>query len=81
MCFYIRKNIAPVVETSYKTFEKDIAQTCISQVYSTGVDISSSDYEAELILNSILGQSQKNLMFDEIRDKQDEAREIANNMI
>ena len=67
--FISERTLLPKVESSYKMFEKDISQTCISQVYSTGVDISSLDYEAELILNSILGQSQKNLMFDEIREK------------
>ena len=67
--FISERTLLPKVESSYKMYEKDISQTCISQVYSTGVDISSLDYEAELILNSILGQSQKNLMFDEIREK------------
>lgn len=79
--FISERTLLPRVETSYKTFEKDIAQTCISQVYSTGVDISSSDYEAELILNSILGQSQKNLMFDEIREKNSLCYSISSSII
>lgn len=79
--FISERTLLPVVETSYKTFEKDIAQTCISQVYSTGVDISSSDYETELILNSILGQSQKNLMFDEIREKNSLCYSISSSII
>lgn len=75
------RTLLPHVEMSYKTFEKDIAQTCISQVYSTGVDISSQDYEAECILNSILGQSQKNLLFDEIREKKSLCYSISSSLI
>ena len=63
------RTLLPQVEPSYKIIEKDISQTCIGQVYSTGVDILSSQYEALCVLNSILGQSTKNLMFDEIREK------------
>lgn len=73
--------LLPCVEPSYKTFEKDIAQTCISQVYSTGVDISSEDYYALCVLNSILGQSQKNLLFDEIREKKSLCYSISSSLI
>ena len=79
--FISERTLLPKVETSYKTFEKDISQTCISQVYSTSVDISSADYEAELLLCSILGQSQKNLMFDEIREKNSLCYSISSSII
>lgn len=75
------RTLLPRVETSYKTFEKDISQTCISQVYSTGVDISSDDYEAQCLLSSILGQSQKNLLFDEIREKNSLCYSISSSLI
>ena len=73
--------LLPRVEPSYKTFEKDISQTCISQVYSTGVDISSEDYYALCVLNCILGQSQKNLLFDEIREKKSLCYSISSSLI
>ncbi len=58
-----------VDEASYKVWKKEIAQTCISQVYTTSVDIESDDYYPLCVMNSILGQSQKSLLFDEIREK------------
>lgn len=67
--FISERTLLPRVESSYKIYEKNISQTYISQVYSTGVDISSDDYEAQCLLCSVLGQSQKNLLFDEIREK------------
>ena len=45
------------------------------------MDISSADYEAELLLCSILGQSQKNLMFDEIREKNSLCYSISSSII
>lgn len=56
-------------EVAYKVWTKDIAQTCLSQVYATSIDIESADYYPLCVMNSILGQSQKSLLFDEIREK------------
>ncbi len=64
-----QRTMLTVDEMSYKVWSKNIAQTCISQVYTTSVDIVSEDYYPLCVMNSILGQSQKSLLFDEIREK------------
>ena len=79
--FISERTLLPRVESSYKIYEKNISQTYISQVYSTGVDISSDDYEAQCLLCSVLGQSQKNLLFDEIREKNSLCYSISSSLI
>ena len=79
--FISERTLLPRVESSYKIYEKNISQTCVSQVYSTGVDISSDDYEAQCLLCSVLGQSQKNLLFDEIREKNSLCYSISSSLI
>ena len=79
--FISERSLLPRVESSYKIYEKNISQTYISQVYSTGVDISSDDYEAQCLLCSVLGQSQKNLLFDEIREKNSLCYSISSSLI
>ena len=64
-----QRTMLTVDEMSYRVWSKNIAQTCISQVYTTSVDIESEDYYPLCVMNSILGQSQKSLLFDEIREK------------
>ena len=79
--FISERTLLPRVESSYKIYEKNISQTCVSQVYSTGVDISSDDYEAQCLLCSVLGQSQKNLLFDEIRENNSLCYSISSSLI
>lgn len=79
--FISERTLLPRVESSYKIYEKNISQTYISQVYSTGVDISSDDYEAQCLLCSVLGQSQKNLLFDVIREKNSLCYSISSSLI
>ena len=79
--FISERTLLPRVESSYKIYEKNISQTYISQVYSTGVDISSDDYEAQCLVCSVLGQSQKNLLFDEIREKNSLCYSISSSLI
>ncbi len=64
-----QRTMLTVHEMSYKVWKKEIAQTCISQVYTTNVDIESEDYYPLCVMNCILGQSQKSLLFDEVREK------------
>ena len=45
------------------------------------MDISSDDYEAQCLLCSVLGQSQKNLLFDEIREKNSLCYSISSSLI
>ncbi len=49
--------------------ERSLAQSTISQFYSTQVDLSSDDYYSMRLLAMILGQLPGSLLFQEIREK------------
>ena len=69
-CSYIEKRITRKIE-----------QTCLSKVYKTNVEPSSKEYDALLLMNSILGQSPVNLLFEEVREKHSYCYSIGSNIV
>ena len=57
-----------VTDTTTKVF-KPRSQSILSLAYSTGIDVDSDDYMAEVLAVSILGQCTNNLLFRSIREQ------------
>lgn len=57
-------------KTYKKEIVKDVSQTCLAQIYQTGVQVESDEYYPLFVMNSVLGQSPSSLLFKEIREKE-----------
>lgn len=64
-----------------EVIEKDIEQSYIAKVYATQIDTKQDEYYSLLVLNSILGQSPVNLLFNNIREKHSYCYSIASSLI
>lgn len=79
--FLSSRTLLPRRDVSYKKIKKDIAQTCIAQVYATGIDLSDDNYYALLVFNQILGAAQKNVLFDVVREQNSLCYSISSTLI
>ena len=79
----LKSNYMIFKPSSYETkvIEKDIEQTCITKVYATNIDPQDDQFYSLMLMNSILGQSPINLLFEEIREKHSFCYSIGSNVI
>lgn len=63
------RSLLPILDYQEEIIEKNISQSSIALVYATSTDILSEDYYKMFVMNSLLGQSPTNLLFEEVREK------------
>jgi predicted Zn-dependent peptidase len=65
----------------FKVAEKQIVQSSLCQIWTTGISPWDADFESLLVLNLMLGQGQKSLLFDSVREQESLCYAISSNLI